>query len=261
MEGVIEAAVARRAPVIIQTSVTPARFLRPEVIAAAFRALAEPAPVPACLHLDHCDDVGLCQRCAGVGYTNIMFDGSKLDFDENVRVTREVVEYCHGLGNITVEGELGTVSGVEDQVRVAETEAELCDPARSLEFVERSGVDLFAPAIGTAHGVYTTENPKIDFDRFEKIQKIVNGQRMIAPLIVHGGTGLKPEVVKRLVALGGAKFNVSTDLKYALIDATYDYISSHRKEYNPGKIDLAAKRAVMARVEYWMDLLGCAGKA
>jgi tagatose 1,6-diphosphate aldolase GatY/KbaY len=261
MEAVIEAAVARRAPVIVQTSVTPTKFLRPEVIAAAFRALAEPAPIPACLHLDHCDDVGLCQRCAGVGYTNIMFDGSKLDFDENVRVTREVVEYCHGLGDITVEGELGTVSGVEDQVRVAETEAELCDPARSLEFVERSCVDLFAPAIGTAHGVYTTENPKIDFDRFEKIQKIVNGQRMIAPLIVHGGTGLKPEVVKRLVALGGAKFNVSTDLKYALIDATYDYISSHREEYNPGKIDLAAKRAVMARVEYWMDLLGCAGKA
>jgi ketose-bisphosphate aldolase len=261
MEAVIEAAVARRAPVIVQTSVTPTKFLRPEVIVAAFRALAESAPIAACLHLDHCDDVELCQRCADVGYTNIMFDGSKLDFDDNVRVTREVVDYCHGLGDITVEGELGTVSGVEDQVRVAETEAELCDPARSLEFVERSGVDLFAPAIGTAHGVYTTENPKIDFHRFEKIQTIVNGQRIIAPLIVHGGTGLKPEVVKRLVALGGAKFNVSTDLKHALIDATYDYIASRRKEYNPGKIDLAAKRAVMQRVEYWMDLLGCAGKA
>jgi ketose-bisphosphate aldolase len=196
-----------------------------------------------------------------LGYTNIMFDGSKLDFDENVRVTRDVVEHCHGLGDITVEGELGTVSGVEDQVRVAETEAELCDPARSLEFVERSGVDLFAPAIGTAHGVYMTENPKIDFDRFQKIQRIVNGDRIRAPLIVHGGTGLKPEVVRRLVALGGAKFNVSTDLKYALIDATYDYLSSHRNEYNPGKIDIAAKRAVTERVEYWIDLLGCAGQA
>ena len=261
MEAVLEAAVARRAPVIVQTSVTPTKFLRPEVIAAAFRALAESAAVPACLHLDHCDDIGLCRRCADVGYTNIMFDGSKHDFDENVRLTREVVEYCHGLGDITVEGELGTVSGVEDQVRVAETEAELCDPARSLEYVQRSGVDLFAPAIGTAHGVYTTENPKIDFDRFQKIQKIVNGQGIIAPLVVHGGTGLKPEVVKRLIALGGAKFNVSTDLKYALIDATYDYISTHRKEYNPGKIDLAAKRAVMERVEYWIELLGCAGKA
>ena len=261
MEAVIEAAVARGAPVIVQTSVTPTKFLRPEVIAAAFRAVAESAPIPACLHLDHCDDLALCKRCADVGYTNVMFDGSKLEFDENVRLTREVVVYCHGRGDITVEGELGTVSGVEDQVRVAESEAELCDPARSLEFVERSGVDLFAPAIGTAHGVYLTENPKIDFERFEKINRIVNNQRIIAPLIVHGGTGLKPEVVRRLVALGGAKFNVSTDLKYALIDATYDYISSHRDEYNPGKIDLAAKRAVTERVDYWIDLLGCGGKA
>ena len=261
MEAVIEAAVACQAPLIVQTSVTPTTFLRPEVIAAAFRALAESAPIPACLHLDHCTDVALCKRCADVGYTNIMFDGSKLDFDENVRLTREVVAYCHERGDITVEGELGTVSGVEDQVRVAETEAELCDPARSLEFVEQSGVDLFAPAIGTAHGVYTTENPKIDFDRFEKIQAIVNGTRMIAPLVVHGGTGLKPDVVKRLVALGGAKFNVSTDLKYALIDATYDYIASHREEYNPGKVDLATKRSVMERVQHWIALLGCAEQA
>jgi tagatose 1,6-diphosphate aldolase GatY/KbaY len=261
MEAVVEAAVARRAPLIVQTSVTPTKFLRPEVIVAAFRALAEQAPIPACLHLDHCTDVELCKRCGDLGYTNIMFDGSKLDFDENVRATREVVEHCHRLGDVTVEGELGTVSGVEDQVRVAETEAELCDPARSLEFVERSGVDLFAPAIGTAHGVYMTENPKIDFDRFEKIQRIVNGERIIAPLICHGGTGLKPDVVRRLVGLGGAKFNVSTDLKYALIDATRDYITSHPGEYNPGKIDIAAKRAVMQRVDYWIGLLGCEGKA
>ena len=261
MEAVIDTAVARRTPVIVQTSLSPAKFLRPEVIVAAYRALAEQASVPVCLHLDHCTDAEYCKHCAELGYTNVMFDGSKLDFDENVRVTREVVEFCHGLGDVTVEGELGTVSGVEDQVRVAENEAELCDPARSREFVERSGVDLFAPAIGTAHGVYKTENPKIDFDRFERIQKIVNGEEILAPLIVHGGTGLKPDVVKRLVALGGAKFNVSTDLKYALIDGTYDYISSHRDEYNPGKIDIAAKQAVMDRVNYWIDLLGCEGKA
>ena len=261
MEAVIEAAVARRTPLIVQTSLTPAKFLRPEVMVAAFRALAEAAPIPACLHLDHCTDAEYCKHCADLGYTNIMFDGSKLDFEDNVSVTRDVVDYCHALGDITVEGELGTVSGVEDQVRVAETEAELCDPARSLEFVERSGVDLFAPAIGTAHGVYVTENPKIDFERFEEIQRIVNGRQINAPLIVHGGTGLKPEVVKRLVARGGAKFNVSTDLKYALIDATYDYISSHRNEYNPGKVDIAAKQAVMQRVNYWIDLLGCEGKA
>lgn len=261
MEAVIETAVARRVPVIVQTSVTPTKFLRPEVLVAAFRALAETAAVPACLHLDHCTDATYAKRCADLGYTNVMFDGSQLDFDENVRVTHDVVEHCHRLGDITVEGELGTVSGVEDQVRVAETEAELCDPARSREYVERTGVDLFAPAIGTAHGVYLTDNPKIDFDRFAQIQEMVNGRGMIAPLIVHGGTGLKPEVVKRLVTLGGAKFNVSTDLKHASIDATYDYISSHRAEYNPGKIDIAAKQAVIARVNYWIDLLGCEGKA
>lgn len=261
MQAVVEAAIARRAPLIVQTSVTPAKFLRPKVIVAAFRALCEDAPIPACLHLDHCTDADYCKHCADLGYTNIMFDGSKLDFDENVRVTRDVVEHCHGLGDITVEGELGTVSGVEDQVRVAETEAELCDPARSMEFVERTGVDLFAPAIGTAHGVYVTENPKIDFERFEKIQQIVNTAKIHAPLVVHGGTGLKAEVVKRLVRLGGTKFNVSTDLKYALIDATYEYISSHRQEYNPGKIDLAAKQGVAGRVDQWIDLLGCEGKA
>ena len=261
MEAVIDTAVARNTPVIVQTSLTPAKFLRPEVLVAAYRALAEQASVPVCLHLDHCTDAEYCKQCAELGYTNVMFDGSKLDFDENVRVTRDVVDFCHNLGDITVEGELGTVSGVEDQVRVAEDEAELCDPARSLEFVERSGVDLFAPAIGTAHGVYVTENPKIDFDRFESIQKIVNGDQVRAPLIVHGGTGLKPEVVKRLVALGGAKFNVSTDLKYALIDGTFNYISAHRDEYNPGKIDIAAKQSVMDRVNYWIDLLGGEGKA
>jgi tagatose 1,6-diphosphate aldolase GatY/KbaY len=261
MEAVIETAVARRTPVIVQTSMSPAKFLRPEVLVAAYRALAGPAPVPVCLHLDHCTDAAYAKRCAELGYTNVMFDGSKLDFDENVRVTREVVEHCHALGDITVEGELGTVSGVEDQVRVAENEAELCDPARSLEFVQRSGVDLFAPAIGTAHGVYVTEDPKIDFDRFAEIQQRVNGREILAPLIVHGGTGLKPEVVQRLVALGGAKFNVSTDLKHAWIDATHDYIEAHRTEYNPGKIDIAAKQAVAERVNYWIDLLGCAGRA
>jgi tagatose 1,6-diphosphate aldolase GatY/KbaY len=261
MDAVIETAVARRTPVIVQTSVSPAKFVRPEVFVAAFRALASQATVPVCLHLDHCTDAAYAKRCAELGYTNVMFDGSKLDFDENVRVTREVVEHCRKLGDITVEGELGTVSGVEDQVRVAENEAELCDPARSREYVERSGVDLFAPAIGTAHGVYVTEDPKIDFDRFAKIQELVNGRGIVAPLIVHGGTGLKPEVVKRLVTLGGAKFNVSTDLKHALIDSTFEYLTAHRSEYNPGKIDSVAKQAVSARVNYWIDLLGCAGKA
>jgi ketose-bisphosphate aldolase len=261
MEGVVDAAIEMDAPLIIQTSVTPSKFLGPEVVVAVYRTLAEDAPIPICLHLDHCTDVAYCKRCADAGYTNIMIDGSKMDFEANIAATREVVEYCHSLGDITVEGELGTVSGVEDQVRVAEDEAELCDPEQSVEFVERTGVDLFAAAIGTAHGVYKTENPKLDFDRFAEINEMLNGQGLETPMIIHGGTGLKPEVVRKLVSMGGAKFNVSTDLKHALIDSVYEYISTHRDEYNPGKVDIARREATSDRIKHWIDLLGSAGKA
>lgn len=261
MEAVIDAACEKRSPLIVQTSVTPAAFLKPEVVAAVYRTLAEAAPIPICLHLDHCDDVEFCKRCARAGYTNIMIDASRHDFETNIRMTREVSDYCHDLGDITVEGELGTVAGVEDQVVVAGDAAQMADPAQAVEYVERSGIDLFAPAIGTAHGVYKTAEPKIHFDRLEAINRLLNGGGVRVPLIVHGGTGLAPDVVRRLVALGGAKFNVSTDLKHALIDATAEYISSHRDEYNPGRVDKAVRAAIMDRISWWINLLGCAGKA
>jgi ketose-bisphosphate aldolase len=261
MEAVVETAVEKKAPLIIQTSVTPSKFLNPRVLVAIFRTLAESAPIPICLHLDHCSDVGYCRECADAGYTNIMIDASKQDFQENIKQTKEIADYCHQLGGISVEGELGTVSGVEDQVKVAEDEAALCDPEQALEFVDKTGVDIFAPAIGTAHGVYKTKDPKLDFDRLQKIAELINGQQIRIPLVIHGGTGLKPDVAERLVSLGGSKFNVSTDLKHALIDATYDYISSNRDEYNPGKIDITVKEAIKAKVGYWIDLLGSAGKA
>lgn len=260
-EAVVEAATEMKAPLIVQASVAPSTFLGPDVLAAIYRTLAEKAPIPICLHLDHCNEVDFCFTCADAGYTNIMIDASKHDFAENIRQTREVCDYCHTKGGISVEGELGTVAGVEDQVVVAEDEAALCDPEQALEFVDKTGVDIFAPAIGTAHGVYKTKNPKIDFDRFQKIARVFNTDKVRTPLVVHGGTGLQPDVVKRLVALGGAKFNVSTDLKHTLVDTTYEYISQHRDEYNPGKIDATVKAAIMGRIKYWIDLLGCAGKA
>ncbi len=261
MEAVVEAAIELKAPLILQASVAPSKFLKPQVIAAIYKTLAESAPIPICLHLDHCNDVDFCKECADAGYTNIMIDASKQEFNENIRQTREVVEYCHALGNASVEGELGTVSGVEDQVKVAEDEAQLCDPEQALEFVDKTGIDIFAPAIGTAHGVYKTKNPKIDFDRLEKTAELINGKEIRVPLVIHGGTGLKPEVAKKLVSLGGAKFNVSTDLKHTLIDTTYDYITANRDQYNPGKIDVAVKDAIKDKIKYWIELLGSAGKA
>jgi ketose-bisphosphate aldolase len=260
MEAVVETAIEKKSPLIIQTSVTPSKFLNPRVLTAIFKTLAESAPIPICLHLDHCSDVQYCKVCADAGYTNIMIDASKQDFQENIKQTKEIADYCHELGGISVEGELGTVSGVEDQVKVAEDEAALCDPQQALEFVDQTGIDIFAPAIGTAHGVYKTKDPKLDFDRLKEIAELINGKQIRIPLVIHGGTGLKPDVAKRLVSLGGSKFNVSTDLKHALIDATHDYISSHRDEYNPGKIDIAVKEAIKAKVAYWIDLLGSAGK-
>ncbi|HEY60304.1 MAG TPA: class II fructose-bisphosphate aldolase [Anaerolineae bacterium] len=260
MEAIIEAAVDRKAPVIIQTSVTPVKFLDKDVLVAVYRTLAKKAPVPVVLHLDHCRDVDLCKQCAKAGYTNIMIDASKQKFDENIHQTKEVVDFCHSLQGVFVEGELGTVSGVEDQIKVIEDESKLCNPHEALEFVERSGVDLLAPAIGTAHGIYKTKNPKVDFERLENIFNLINGQAVRVPLVIHGGTGLPRETVQRLVALGGAKVNVSTELKHTLIDTGFKYINEHRDEYNPGKIDVAVKNAIKEVVYKWIDIIGSAGK-
>lgn len=261
MEGVIEAAVEKKAPLIIQASVTPSKFLKPEVIVAVYRTLARQAPIPICLHLDHCTDVEFCKKLADIGYTNIMIDASKQAFEENIRQTKEVVDYCHANSDATVEGELGTVSGVEDQVRVSEDEAALCNPQEAVSFVERTGVDIFAPAIGTAHGVYKTKNPKIDFERMATINKMLNTDRINTPLVVHGGTGLPEDYVKRLLEAGGAKFNVSTELKHTLINTTRDYIAANPEQYDPGKVDIAVRDAIRIVVGRWIDLLGSAGKA
>lgn len=260
-EAVIDAAIEKRAPVIVQTSVKPSQFLGTNMMVAIYRQLAESAPVPVCLHLDHCTTIDYCKKCADAGYTNIMIDASKQSYEENIRQTREVVEYCHSVGNISVEGELGTVGGVEDQIKVAEDEAQLANPAQSVEFVERTGLDIFAPAIGTAHGVYKTKNPKIDFERMAIINKMLNGDGIKTPLVVHGGTGLPDDYIKKLLEAGGAKFNVSTELKHTLIDAKFEYIGAHRDEYDPGKLDVFVRDATRKAVMHWMDKLGCEGKA
>ncbi len=261
MEGVIDAAIAKKFPLIIQTSVKPSKFLGVDVLVAIYRTIAASAPIPICLHLDHSTEMDHCKKCADAGYTNIMIDASKQSYDENIRMTKEIVDYCHKVGKISVEGELGTVSGVEDQVKVAEDETQLANPTQAVEFVERTGLDIFAPAIGTAHGVYKTKNPKVDFERLGKINQLLNGKTTKTPLVVHGGTGLPEDYIKKLIEMGGAKFNVSTELKRTMIDAQYDYINGHREEYDPGKVDEAVRKAIREAVSHWIDMLGSAGKA
>ncbi|MCL4272309.1 MAG: class II fructose-bisphosphate aldolase [Anaerolineales bacterium] len=260
-EAVVDAAIETKSPVIVQTSVKPSKFLGTNMMVAIYRTLAESAPVPVCLHLDHCTEIDYCKKCADAGYTNIMIDASKQPFEENIRQTKEVVDYCHSVGNISVEGELGTVGGVEDQIKVAEDEAQLANPQQSIEFVERTGVDIFAPAIGTAHGVYKTKNPKVDFERMATIHKMLNGNGIKTPLVVHGGTGLPDDYIEKLLAAGGAKFNVSTELKHTLIDAKWEYINAHRDEYDPGKLDTFVRDATRKAVIGWMQKLKSVGKA
>jgi tagatose 1,6-diphosphate aldolase GatY/KbaY len=261
LEGVVDAAVEMKSPVIIQTSVKPSKFLGPDVLVSIYRAIAASAPVPLCLHLDHCTEIAHCKRCADAGYTNIMIDASKQRFEDNIAQTREVVEYCHKAGDVSVEGELGTVGGVEDQIRVAEDEAQLANPEQAVQFVEETGVDIFAPAIGTAHGVYKTKNPRIDFERLGRINQMLNGHGVKTPLVVHGGTGLPADYITRLIEMGGSKFNVSTELKHTLIDSGFAYMSAHRDEYDPGHVDVAVRDAIRKTVVGWIQKLGSAGKA
>jgi tagatose 1,6-diphosphate aldolase GatY/KbaY len=261
MQAAVEAAVERRSPLIIQTSVTPSRFLGRSAVVALYRALAAEASVPICLHLDHCTEVDYCKACADAGYTNIMIDASRQNLEENIRQSKEVCAHAHALRDVSVEAELGTVGGVEDQVAVVENEAALCDPRSAVEFVTRTGVDLFAPAIGTAHGVYSTADPKVDIDRLRRIRHALDTAGLEVPLVIHGGTGLPERTVRRLIELGGAKVNVSTELKHVLIDATRAHIWGHPQEYDPGRIDAAVKEATKKTVSAWIDTLGCAGRA
>jgi ketose-bisphosphate aldolase len=261
LEGVVDAAVELKSPVIIQTSVKPSKFLGTDVIVSIFKTIAASAPVPMCLHLDHCTEVAYCKTCADAGYTNIMIDASKQPYEGNIAQTKEVVDHCHKVGKISVEGELGTVSGVEDQIKVAEDEAQLANPEQAVKFVEATGVDIFAPAIGTAHGVYKTKTPRIDFERLGKINRLLNGSGVKTPLVVHGGTGLPRDYIQKLIEMGGAKFNVSTELKHTLIDAKYEYMSAHRDEYDPGKVDVAVRDAIRKAVGQWIQMLGSAGRA
>ncbi len=261
MQAVVEAAVERRSPLIIQTSVAPTRSIGPGLIVAMYRHLAREAAVPICLHLDHCTRVDWCKVCADAGYTNLMIDASRETLQENIRQTREVCDHAHAAGDVTVEAELGIVAGVEDQLAVVEDDARLCDPQSAVQFVQATGVDLLAPGIGTAHGVYATSDPKVDFDRLGRIREALEARGLAVPLVIHGGTGLPPRTVRRLIELGGAKFNVSTELKRVLIDTTRRYIEEHPSEYDPGRIDRAVKEAIKDSVMGWMDLLGCSGRA
>ncbi len=254
LQAVVEAAVETQSPLIIQSTVGTVKHLGPDYIAEAAKVAADRTGLPIALHLDHCTDFSTIVQCIRAGYTSVMIDASMFPFEENVERTLKVMEIARAAG-VNVEAELGKVGGVEDDIVVAEHEAMLADPEDCRLFIERTGVPTLAPAIGTAHGIYKGE-PNIDFDRIAKIAETVD-----VPLVLHGGSGIPAEQVRKAVALGMSKMNVATELRIAFSNAIKDVFATNVEENDPRKYMVPAKEAVKRLAMEKMELCGCVGKA
>jgi fructose-bisphosphate aldolase class II len=251
MDAVLAAAAETCSPVIVQVSVKTVKVMGARLIRLMFEEMASRVPIPATLHLDHCPDRKVIAECVAAGWNSVLFDASNLTYEDNMAQTKEVVALAHRTG-VAVEGELEAVKGVEDGVGSEEGGAVL---DKALAFIRETGIDLFAPAIGTAHGVYKGV-PKINFKR---VEEIVAAEPV--PLVVHGGTGLSDETFRELIRLGAPKVNISTQLKIALADGFREYLTEKPKEYDPLKLLGAVKKKVQAQVVQFMRVFGSEGKA
>ncbi len=253
-EAVVKAAVKKKSPVIIQTSVKTVQLYGCDTIIANVKSLAKKASVPVALHLDHCKELEIIRDCIEAGWSSVMIDASSFSFEKNVSMTKEVVAMTRNK-NVTVEGELGAIVGVEDEIHVKEQDSHLADYDQAVQYVNATGVDVFAPAIGTAHGFYKGE-PKIAFDLLERIARAIT-----VPIAIHGGTGLSDEVFQRVIRLGGAKINVSTQLKQVFRDSLAEYFQQNPKVNEPTKILSYMRDKIQEVVESFIDKFGSAGKA
>jgi len=250
-QAVIQKAVESLSPVIVQTSVSTVNQVGARELISFLRVLAEEAPVPVAVHLDHCTDPEMVIRCLDLGWSSVMLDLSQSPFEKNLSETSRVVEYARKKG-ATVEGELGAIAGAEDNLKVKRSS--LADPEKSLEYTSKTGIDAFAPAIGTAHGLYRGD-PKIDFDLFQKLSDEIS-----CPLVVHGGTGLRPDVFSRLIGIGAAKINVSTAIKLSYCQGMFAYVSEHPYENNPLRLDNYVCANTKACVEEHLRVFGSVGR-
>lgn len=248
-QAVIAAAEEMNAPVIVQTTPGTLKYADPKIFAGMVSRMARDAKVPVALHLDHGSSFELAQKCVQEGYTSVMIDGSLLPFDGNVTLSRSVVEMAGGL---PVEAELGKVGGKEDD---HEADAAYTDPEGAARFVKETGVFSFAPAIGTAHGVYKAE-PKLDLDRLSAIRAVVD-----APLVLHGTSGVPNEQVRECIRRGICKVNYATELRVIFSDAVKAYLAENPDAYDPKKYGAAGREAVKKRVCELIELLGSKGKA
>jgi fructose-bisphosphate aldolase class II len=276
LQAVVEAAKEEKSPVIIAATPGAIKYAGLDYIVAMVETASELTPVPMTLHLDHGTDVDIVARCIEAGFTSVMIDGSSLNFEENIALTKKVVEIAHPKG-VSVEAELGRLAGVEE-VAVEEREVILTDPDAAKEFVDRTGVDALAVAIGTSHGAYKFKGePKLDFERLREIREKVD-----VLLVLHGASGVPEEIVekarkygaelvgakgipddsiRRAISLGISKINIDTDIRLALMTSVREVLATQPKEFDPRKILGPAREAIKEVVRAKMRLFGSAGKA
>ena len=245
-KAVLDAASECKAPVILQTSESAIKYAGFQELSAIVKVLADKTPVPVALHLDHGTTYETIIGCIRNGWTSVMIDGSHHPLEENIAVTSEIIKVARAVG-VSVEAELGRLSGVEDNISVSEKDAFYTDPQEAVTFVKETDVDSLAISIGTAHGQYKGI-PKLDLDRLQEIKKLVN-----IPIVLHGASGVPEDQIREATKLGVNKINIDTDIRVAFSDALKEVFQNKPEEYDPRKLLTASmanmKKVVMSKIE------------
>ena len=279
IQGIVDAAAKENSPVILQASSGAIKYARIPYLRKMIEAALEEHDIPIALHLDHGPDFETCKMCIDNGFTSVMIDGSKYDFEENVALTKQVVDYAHSKG-VVVEAELGKLAGIEDDVNVAESDAMYTDPEQAREFVERTGCDSLAIAIGTSHGAYKFKGEaKLRFDILHKVKELIPN----TPIVLHGASTVIPELVELCNENGGeipgakgvpdeilhqaslegvSKINVDTDLRLAMTGAIRKVLNEEPSVFDPRKYLTPARDLIEETVQHKIrDVFGSSNKA
>lgn len=253
MQVVVETATELQSPVILAGTPGTYSYAETENILAIANALSKKHNIPLAVHLDHHEEYNDITSKINAGVRSVMIDGSHFPYEENIAIVKQVVEYAHRY-DVSVEAELGRLGGVEDDLIVNDKDALYTNPKQALDFIEKTGIDCLAIAIGTAHGLYKSE-PKLDFDRLSEIRSMVD-----IPLVLHGASGVPEKDVRECIKRGICKVNVATELKIAFSDALKQYFIEHPDANDPRHYMKPAKAAMKDIVKKIITTCGCAGK-
>ncbi|MEL7623491.1 MAG: class II fructose-1,6-bisphosphate aldolase [Clostridiales bacterium] len=254
VQAIVEAAEKEKSPVIIQASQGAIKYAGLDYVVALCNAAAKNASIPIALHLDHGTDMEQVIQCITGGFTSVMYDGSAKPFEENVAMTKKVVEIARA-ARVSTEAELGKLGGIEDHINVSERDAMMTDPQEAKLFVEQTGVDSLAVAIGTAHGPYKLP-PKLDFARLEKIRGLVS-----VPIVLHGSSGVPADDLRTAISLGVRKINIDTNIREAFCNTLRDEMAKQPGEIDPRKLLKPARQAMVEVIREKIQIFGSNGKA